>query len=1236
MFKKSLSMLLSIIILLSCFGSVVVSAADMADAKSLFAVTSSPVKNGLVTYTINVTANQSNIAGAVILVEYDSSVLKPLLCEPAKTTNATNGTTQNFEGTFLHGVTEDDSNIYSIAYMNQIAVSTGVSAKPFFNMVFEVVDSTRPKTSVKFFCREYYSTSEPEKNILPSDGLKEIRFYENFVTLEAPKAGDISPSAEGFNMTWSSVEGADGYIVYRSSPSEGKKVVGETSGRYATSYTDSGLESGVTYSYTIAAYSNNGSISVDSNILKSKYIAKPQISSVANVSDGVEIRWTKTDGATNYYIMRRASGEAEWIKIAIRSANLDTIYKDKNVKDGVEYEYDVNSATDSFVSVSATEGERVLFVKAPQIKLYENVVSGIQLKWEAHPKATYYVIYRRAINSETTLTKYAETNDSSYLDTAVVPGAAYTYAIKTCTNLGDSAYNITGYTITRVPSTTVTALESEKSAVKVSWAPIENIDGYVIYRKTPSGDWQKAGTVTADKSSFSDTGVVSGTQYTFAVCPLINNSEGAKIASGSIYFIKAPSNVLAVNEKNGIAVSWDRVGGASSYVIYRKDSTGQTILCQVVEGNYTTTYFDMAVEEGVKYTYTIVADNVLAQSKESETSNTLYRWSEELVATPTLGIGGINVTWQGKEYAEGYVLYRGCNGVWTPITQTDKTSYLDTDVVSNQQYAYAVSLVVEGSQSTLFKPEEPQIRFIGAPVTLTTTNGNGYTNLTWEAVDGAVNYYVYKAIGETGEYSLVAMNSADELEYRDTSVVPGETVYYAVRSYNGENLSAFSTAKRSVYLKYPVIKSVTNDFAGQVISWNSVEGATGYRVYRKIYGEQYYTYITTVDANTLTYTEKNPDEDKIMCYTVRACNGDSISAYAGKCMTYVKAPQVALSNSPSGVYLKWDKITGAQGYYVYRKAAGARSWTRIAAVKTLYYTDTKVKSGTNYLYTVKAYKGNIMSGCNMSGWGLMHLSTPVLTSQSNGYGAITTFWKAVPGAKSYNVYRKADKETNWTYIGNTTGTLYRDATVKSLSTYTYTVRAVNGKDISSFNYTGRTMKYLTAPTITISNSTTGIYLTWNRVNGASSYYIYRKAGNAKTWTRINIVTGNSYLDVNVKPGVTYTYTIRANGSKTLSGCNSYGWKTVYINTPKLVSALSYPTGVQVRWQKVPVATSYVVYRKAKGDKSWTLIGTVKGNSTVTFIDRKTEQGTVYTYTVRAAYGNYRSWFQSGVSCTANY
>lgn len=72
---------------------------------------------------------------------------------------------------------------------------------------------------------------------------------------------------------------------------------------------------------------------------------------------------------------------------------------------------------------------------------------------------------------------------------------------------------------------------------------------------------------------------------------------------------------------------------------------------------------------------------------------------------------------------------------------------------------------------------------------------------------------------------------------------------------------------------------------------------------------------------------------------------------------------VSATGSASAIKVKWEKVSAASGYYVYRKVSGGK-WSKIGTVKnknTITYTDKTAKAGKIYYYTVRAYKGSVKS-----------------------------------------------------------------------------------------------------------------------------------------------------------------------------------------------------------------------------------------------------------------------------------
>ena len=159
----------------------------------------------------------------------------------------------------------------------------------------------------------------------------------------------------------------------------------------------------------------------------------------------------------------------------------------------------------------------------------------------------------------------------------------------------------------------------------------------------------------------------------------------------------------------------------------------------------------------------------------------------------------------------------------------------------------------------------------------------------------------------------------------------------------------------------------------------------------------------------------------------------------------------------------------------------------------------------------------------------------------------------------------------------------------------------------------------------ISNATSGIYVKWNAIKGATGYRVYRRGAGQTTWTYLTTTKNVYYIDGKVASGNYYRYTIRATFSNGYGGYESGLYIKRLVN-PYSIKAANDATGVKVTWGKVNGADSYNVYRRAAGEASWSRVATVK---TTSFIDANVKNGTYYKYTVRAVSGKTLSYFYDG-------
>lgn len=188
-------------------------------------------------------------------------------------------------------------------------------------------------------------------------------------------------------------------------------------------------------------------------------------------------------------------------------------------------------------------------------------------------------------------------------------------------------------------------------------------------------------------------------------------------------------------------------------------------------------------------------------------------------------------------------------------------------------------------------------------------------------------------------------------------------------------------------------------------------------------------------------------------------SGKKMDAIGIKVSKKLSAPKLAsVSNTKSGVTVKWKKVSGAAGYYVYRKTPGG-SWKNIKKItsgSTVKYTDKTMSAGKKYVYTVRAYNKSTKSSYNKTGLTIRRLRTPELVSAKSTSTGIKVSWKKVKSSVTYEVFRKKEGE-KYVKIAEVKAKKlsYTDKTAEKGTTYYYTVKARSGIYRSSYDSAGK-------------------------------------------------------------------------------------------------------------------------------------------------------------------------------------
>ena len=341
--------------------------------------------------------------------------------------------------------------------------------------------------------------------------------------------------------------------------------------------------------------------------------------------------------------------------------------------------------------------------------------------------------------------------------------------------------------------------------------------------------------------------------------------------------------------------------------------------------------------------------------------------------------------------------------------------------------------------------------------------------------------------------------------------------------------------------KVPSLSITTDAATGKpVLKWGEDDNAIGYVVYRANYKDGDYFEWATVDGTK--FVDTKAEVGKTYYYFVYALdlNKHMVSQSAIKSITCDCArPMVSITtNASSGKpSLKWNAVDGAAKYEVYRATSKNGTYTKMYTTTSTSYTNSTAVPGTTYYYKVKAICGK--SSYGNSAYSVVKSVTcdcarPTVTVKCNeNTGKPVLSWKAVDGASKYYIYRSTDGGKTYKYWDSTSKTSYTNSGAEAGKTYYYKVKAVCGK--SSYGNSAQSLAKsivcdCAKPVLSITAVNGKPKLSWNAVDGATKYWVYRST-DGKNFKYYDTTTKLSYTNMSTTAGTTYYYKLKAvNGS----------------------------------------------------------------------------------------------------------
>ena len=476
----------------------------------------------------------------------------------------------------------------------------------------------------------------------------------------------------------------------------------------------------------------------------------------------------------------------------------------------------------------------------------------------------------------------------------------------------------------------------------------------------------------------------------------------------------------------------------------------------------------------------------------------------------------------------------------------------------------------------------------------------------------------------------------------------------------------------------PGVSATDGAYSDKVgITWNSTAGATSYEVYR---AESYMG--NKVKLKTTSNTQY--DDKLIPCgdsyyYWIKAKNSFGTSNFFYSDLGYricpAPSPPTNISASDGDykdlIRVSWKKVDEAAAYDIYRSTSANGAKILIDSVQNLTYEDTTAECSADYYYWVKATNstgesdyskfanGNLScensSSEKNNSVSIGKLSAPTSLSASDGtfVHKIQLKWNTSSGASSYDIYRSQQECDEKIKIGSTSSNVFDDKSVPNRSIYYYWVKAKNSNSESEYSLhdTGHLMRIPNPPTgISASDGKylDKILITWNALNIATSYEVYRADWSGAEKRKVGSTSSNRLYDASVECSTccpdSYAYFVKAINKAGTSAFSDYdtGYPYRTLRDPAGVNATDgRDCCVYVSWEPVAMAKSYKIFRAStlEGEKS--VIGT-RDAKTDCFIfkDSTVTCPSIYHYWVKAldakgytscTYGESDSGYCSGCS-----
>lgn len=503
-----------------------------------------------------------------------------------------------------------------------------------------------------------------------------------------------------------------------------------------------------------------------------------------------------------------------------------------------------------------------------------------------------------------------------------------------------------------------------------AWNGAPDATGYEVYQGTSPSDPNKKKIGDTKNTYFTNSNKSTGTMYKYMVRAYSDASGKRVYGDYSEVFTTCtlPANISKISASargTSVTISWDKVSKATDYIVehyvngaWKQVGTTSSLSYKVngitqngvnkfrvkARRNYSGVYYN----GGYTYVNAEVTDIPSTVTGVRSTSNT---------STSN------TITWNASTKAEGYEIYQwiGTTDSYKLIGTTTSTKFTNSKKSSGTMYRYKVRAFnnvdgqrIEGAYSSEFTtctlPANVSFSLCSTDVDSITLNWNKVSKATGYQVEMYTNG-TWKTLSTLSGTSYTASDLSQNTAYRFR--------VRAIRNYNYINYYGDYTEKDITIRPANTPKGLSssvNTSSSNTITWESMNGVSGYSVYQWIGTTDSYKKLG--DTAYPYYTNSGKSSGTMYTYRVKAYYvSDNVMQYSKPaqvvtCTLPANVTVTTAKRSGSNISLAWNKVSKATGYEIYVKSGS--SWKKLTTTSGKSYT-AKNLSGTK-TFRIRAYR----------------------------------------------------------------------------------------------------------------------------------------------------------------------------------------------------------------------------------------------------------------------------------------